>query len=64
MSEFLYTLLVVFIIVVFAFAIFNIKFIVKGEEFKKTCSTTGEKCSCSTDHDHESTCENKLYEKI
>ncbi|HEB62154.1 MAG TPA: hypothetical protein ENI82_03285 [Bacteroidetes bacterium] len=53
MNEFIYTLIIVFIVVMLSFVLFNVKFIAKGEEFRKTCSTTGEKCSCSGDDDDE-----------
>lgn len=53
MNEFIYTLVIVFVVVMLSFILFNIKFIAKGEEFKKTCSTTGEKCSCGAGGDEE-----------
>jgi len=43
-----------------SFLLFNVKFILKGEEFKKSCSTTGESCSCSSDGEEESKCENQI----
>lgn len=60
MSDFLYTLLIVFSVFLISFALLAIKYLIKGEEFKKTCSTTGEKCSCTTDQDEEKQCENRV----
>lgn len=57
MNEFIYTLIIVFIVVMLSFVLFNVKFIAKGEEFRKTCSTTGEKCSCSGE-DNDEECHN------
>lgn len=60
MSDFLYTLLIVFSILLISFGMLAIKYLIKGEEFKKNCSTTGEKCSCTSDHDEEKHCENRV----
>jgi hypothetical protein len=60
MSDFLYTLLIVFTVLLISFGLLAIKYLIKGEEFKKTCSTTGEKCSCNTEHDEEKQCENQV----
>ncbi len=61
MNEFIYTLIIIFVAVMLAFILFNVKFILKGEEFKKTCSTTGEACTCTSDGSEEvSKCENQI----
>ncbi len=60
MTEFLYTLLVVFVIVGMAFLLINIKYIFKKEEFKKSCSLTGESCNCSDEA--EEACPNQIVE--
>ncbi len=39
MSEFLYTLVIIFGVVLVSFALINIRHIVTGKEFRGTCST-------------------------
>jgi hypothetical protein len=59
MNEFIYTLVIIFVIVMISFLLINIKFLIKGEEFKKgSCSTTGESCACSVDGEHQGECVN------
>ncbi|MGE5355996.1 MAG: hypothetical protein ACM3PT_07125 [Deltaproteobacteria bacterium] len=63
MSDFLYTLLAVFLIIGISFLLISFKSLIKGEEFKKTCSTTGEKCSCSDEKSASVECENRIISK-
>ncbi|MBK7096664.1 MAG: hypothetical protein IPH57_16955 [Saprospiraceae bacterium] len=63
MSEFIYTLIIVFAIFMVSFLLLNFKFFLKGEEFKKTCSTTGEKCACSDEKSEEKECDNRIITK-
>ena len=59
MIEFIYTLIIIFVIVMVSFLLINIKYYIKGEEFKKgSCSTTGESCACSIDGEEHGECEN------
>jgi hypothetical protein len=63
MSDFLYILIIVFSILAVSFVLISFKSFIKGEEFKKTCSTTGEKCSCSAEETESIECENRIITK-
>ena len=63
MSEFIYTLIIVFAIFLVSFVLISFKSILKGEEFKKTCSATGENCACSDDKSEGKECDNRVLTK-
>ena len=62
MTEFLYTLVIIFGIVLISILLINVKyFFFKGKPLEKTCaSAAGESCVCESGNGRSGHCENKL----
>ena len=63
MSGFLVVLIIVFVVFLISFIFIGVGYLFKGKEFKKTCSTLGEKCTCSDDRSNNNDCDNRIYNK-
>jgi len=58
MSGFLVVLVIVFVVFFISFVFIGIGYLIKGKEFKKTCSTSGEECTCKDEMHKADQCEN------
>ena len=61
MTQFLYTLAIIFATVLISVLLLNVKYFIKGEVLKKTCaSDSGQGCACTTEGKGKGACENEL----
>lgn len=61
MSGFLVVLIIVFVVFLISFVFIGVGYLIKGKEFKKTCSTSGEECTCKDEKLNTDQCENIIH---